>query len=239
MLLTHPPSSFLSLLSSLSSSDADGDFLGKQDWDAAILHECGGEWLVARHSDVRDAVLSAARANGATVRFNARVVSFDESRAQVTLENGEVISADVVVGADGINSAMRSSIFEDEEDIIETDQVMFRSVSQSASPWGNAECRRARSDRNCSTMIPVEKMRADPETAHISIDGTITCWYGDLHCAIGYAAVSFRSFNPHTFLSCKLNDFFFFSILGVNWRVHFGTLCTSSYRRSECIWTAK
>jgi 2-polyprenyl-6-methoxyphenol hydroxylase-like FAD-dependent oxidoreductase len=57
------------------------------------------------------------------------VTAFDESKAQVTLENGEVITADVVVGADGVNSAMRSSIFDGAEDIRETDLVMFRYAS--------------------------------------------------------------------------------------------------------------
>jgi salicylate hydroxylase len=74
---------------------------------------------------MRDVFLSATRAHGATVRFNARVTSFDESKAQVTLENGEIITADVVVGADGVNSAMRSSIFDGAEDVRETDLVMF------------------------------------------------------------------------------------------------------------------
>src|ERR1041385_7108132 len=50
-----------------------------------------------------------ARAAGASIHFNSAVVSADPQGA-VTLENGETLSADLVVAADGINSGIRDAL---------------------------------------------------------------------------------------------------------------------------------
>lgn len=49
----------------------------------------------------------AARADGVETRFNARAVAIDAAAGRVTLAHGETLSADLVVGADGLHSALR------------------------------------------------------------------------------------------------------------------------------------
>jgi salicylate hydroxylase len=48
--------------------------------------------------------------SGATFRFGSRVVKVDSTRASITLENGEEIVADLIVGADGVDGITRSAI---------------------------------------------------------------------------------------------------------------------------------
>jgi 2-polyprenyl-6-methoxyphenol hydroxylase-like FAD-dependent oxidoreductase len=82
--------------------------------------------MFARHADFRAFLLSAARANGAIIRFGCKVSAVDEECARVTLSDGGVIQADVVVGADGTKSVMRDTLFEGEETVQDTGLVMFK-----------------------------------------------------------------------------------------------------------------
>ncbi|KJA14425.1 hypothetical protein HYPSUDRAFT_208698 [Hypholoma sublateritium FD-334 SS-4] len=50
---------------------------------------------------------------GAALRFGARVVDADTAVGRVTLAGGEVFSADIVVAADGFDSALRAAVTED------------------------------------------------------------------------------------------------------------------------------
>ncbi len=52
---------------------------------------------------------------GAKVRYGTRVVSVDLEAKSVTLENGEVIEGDIIVGADGSEGATRP-VFEPDGD---------------------------------------------------------------------------------------------------------------------------
>jgi salicylate hydroxylase len=53
----------------------------------------------------------ASRCDGVDLRLGSRVVSVDHDVPSVTLASSETISADVVVGADGIHSVVRNSAF--------------------------------------------------------------------------------------------------------------------------------
>jgi salicylate hydroxylase len=106
--------------------DAQGDYLGKHAWDDDILRECGGEWMFTSYADLRALILSVARANGANILFGTKVESVDEDEAKLILENGEVFSADVVVGADGSRGVMRDMIFEGAEQTQDTGAVVFK-----------------------------------------------------------------------------------------------------------------
>jgi 2-polyprenyl-6-methoxyphenol hydroxylase-like FAD-dependent oxidoreductase len=44
------------------------------------------------------------------------VEAVDEEEARVTLVSGEVVEADIIVGADGIKGLMRKAVLEQEED---------------------------------------------------------------------------------------------------------------------------
>ena len=51
---------------------------------------------------------------GVEIKLNSFVAGVDESAPSVTLHNGDVIKADMIVGADGIKSRIREGILGDE-----------------------------------------------------------------------------------------------------------------------------
>lgn len=111
-------------------------------------------WLIHR-ADYHKCLYTRALELGVQIKLNSLVQSVDESAPSVTLANGEVISADVVVGADGIRSTVRESILGD-EDVTITDST------------------------NCAyrATVPNELMRQDAETAQLMDDVNANCWIG-------------------------------------------------------------
>ena len=84
----------------------------------------------------------------------------------ITLESGEVIQADLVIGADGIHSKVRQSI-------------SFQ--PSKATPIGDAVYRRT---------VPSERMEADPALQTLLKKCQIHYWMGPERHIIGYPIVS-------------------------------------------------
>src|SRR5690606_30315649 len=65
-----------------------------------------------KRTRLASALTDLARQRGIEVRSQSRVTSAstDDRGASVTLESGETIAGDLVIGADGINSVVRSAI---------------------------------------------------------------------------------------------------------------------------------
>jgi len=73
----------------------------------------GGEYLHVHRADLAGALAGALRDRQAgAVQLGQRVVSYSQDDAQVSahLDTGETISGDLLVGADGIHSAIRSQM---------------------------------------------------------------------------------------------------------------------------------
>jgi len=87
-----------------------GEILGHHHWDEEVLKETQGEFLFARHSDLRKLLYDAAISCGARVRMNTSVESIDPDKRTVTLQSGEVLHADVIIGADGPSGMTRRGI---------------------------------------------------------------------------------------------------------------------------------
>lgn len=66
-------------------------------------------WNIHR-ADYQQTLADAAKENGAAIVFNANCVRIDVERPAVILEDGRELTADLIVGADGIRSAVRKSI---------------------------------------------------------------------------------------------------------------------------------
>ncbi|KAI0360832.1 FAD/NAD(P)-binding domain-containing protein [Trametes cingulata] len=80
-----------------------GSVVGSHEWEEEVLEETGGDFLLTHYSDLRRILAESAAEHGAKLRGGCHVVSVkpDATRPSVTLANGEVLTADVVVGADG------------------------------------------------------------------------------------------------------------------------------------------
>ncbi|HET9731202.1 MAG TPA: FAD-dependent monooxygenase [Acidimicrobiales bacterium] len=80
-------------------------------WDRpGALEHLGGVPLMMHRAELQSVLLDACA--GAPIRLGARAVSVGQEpdRCRVVLDSGEVIDADLVVGADGVRSAVRKSV---------------------------------------------------------------------------------------------------------------------------------
>ncbi|OOQ86812.1 FAD binding domain protein [Penicillium brasilianum] len=74
-------------------------------------------WLLVHRAHFHEGLKTAAQASGkgepAVLHTASKVVDVDPHNATVTLENGDVIKGDVLIGADGVHSLTRTKLTED------------------------------------------------------------------------------------------------------------------------------
>ncbi|KAK5229848.1 hypothetical protein LTR96_003460 [Exophiala xenobiotica] len=111
-------------------------------------------WLIHR-ADFQRILFDAAVEAGVEVRLGCHVELVDEQSPSVHLKGGEVVKADLIIGADGIKSKVRRAVIPDEE---------IEAVSSA----------------NCAyrATIPADVMLADPELAALLRDKNANCWIG-------------------------------------------------------------
>lgn len=67
-----------------------------------------------QYSDLHKLLYNTATSFGAKVRFGAEVVSVNPDAPSVTLQSGEVLTADVLVGADGTEGICRQYMHDEQ-----------------------------------------------------------------------------------------------------------------------------
>ncbi|KAJ3989212.1 hypothetical protein F5890DRAFT_1487400 [Lentinula detonsa] len=89
-----------------------GSYLGSIRWDREVLKETDGEFGLTTYSALRSLLHREAVSQGVCVQFGAKVVALEtrSSSPSVTLEDGEILRADLLVGADGVNGLTREYI---------------------------------------------------------------------------------------------------------------------------------
>lgn len=141
-----------------------GFLLGTHVWDQEVLKEAGGEFVFCHHADLRSMLREAAERAGAQIRDRAQVVSIDPTNRTVTLASTEVISGDVIIGADGPSGISRELL----------------AGGQSL----NGPARHA----FYNTVVPGDKIRNDPELRYFveQEHHTQFVWFGDGHSVLLY-----------------------------------------------------
>lgn len=83
-----------------------------------------------QHEDAHRLVHRIATAAGAKLRYGANVVKVTpgDPRPSVMLSTGEVLTADIVIGADGPRSFVRRTTFDYEDDAKPTGTTVFGGV---------------------------------------------------------------------------------------------------------------
>ncbi|TFY52967.1 hypothetical protein EVJ58_g9715 [Rhodofomes roseus] len=94
-----------------------GQLLGIQLWDDELLRETRGEFLLMTHGNLCEILHDAAVSQGAEIRYNAKVVDIEPEDGAVKLASGEILQADIIIGADGERGLCRRLVLGREERI--------------------------------------------------------------------------------------------------------------------------
>jgi salicylate hydroxylase len=91
----------------------------------------GADRTIYHRQDLHSALRQAAESSdlpgqAVQVRTAAAVVSCNPETGSVTLENGETVTADLVVGADGIHSVIRTAVLGAQHDAVPTGTSAYR-----------------------------------------------------------------------------------------------------------------
>ncbi|RDB26397.1 6-hydroxynicotinate 3-monooxygenase [Hypsizygus marmoreus] len=141
-----------------------GELLGKHHWDDEVMKETKGEFVFTHHSDLRKLLYDTATSYGAEVRLNTKVTCVDPDHGTVTLQTGEVLRADVIVGADGPDGLGRRTVLGREEEV----------------EWGRLNM--------YSTTVPRKLIMEDPDLAYVYTQEYTTMfnWFGNDHSVLGF-----------------------------------------------------
>jgi salicylate hydroxylase len=141
-------------LSTHSLTEQNGEVLSIAPLDPEMTEVYGTPYWLIHRPDYHRLLHEAAVENGCEIRVRSRVISVDESVPSITLKNGETLEADLIVGADGIKSIVRS-----------------HSVDQTIAPRAYGECA-------YRATVPAELLLEEPDLAHFIKEPVASCWIG-------------------------------------------------------------
>ncbi|KAI6007630.1 FAD/NAD(P)-binding domain-containing protein [Pisolithus orientalis] len=106
-----------------------------------------------------------------TIRTNCRVVAMDPSVPSLTLKSGEVVRADLVVGADGLWSVTRQYVI------------------------GRPDERTPSGDATYRAVLPTELLLADPELRVLAETPEMVVWFGPQRRIVAYNIRGMKEYN--------------------------------------------
>ncbi|TFK52021.1 FAD/NAD(P)-binding domain-containing protein [Heliocybe sulcata] len=125
-------------------------------YSEGIIQDLGAATLMMKHKDLHSILYALAVEIGVDIRFSAEVSSIDPWAPSVTLSSSEVVTADVVVGADGIKSVVRPYVSGGQNEA-DTDDI----------------------------PVPLDAMTGDGELRLLLETPTATIWRGKGHTIYG------------------------------------------------------
>ncbi|KAF2453195.1 hypothetical protein BDY21DRAFT_388240 [Lineolata rhizophorae] len=129
-------------------------------------------YYVIHRSDFHKAMAQQARDLGVVIECGKRVTDYDLEAPSLTMEDGNVYKADLIVAADGVRSLAREKILGD-------DNILPR-------PTGFAAYR---------ATIDTHRMRDDPEVAWILKEPALNLWIGPDRHVMTYGVANGERFN--------------------------------------------
>ncbi|KAJ6551338.1 hypothetical protein B0H19DRAFT_1157254 [Mycena capillaripes] len=89
---------------------SEGELLALGQIHEDFLRDLTADFVFIQHGDLHSMLLGLATREGVEFRYNAPVANVDCDSVSVTLEGGERLYADLVVGADGPSSLVRNAV---------------------------------------------------------------------------------------------------------------------------------
>ncbi|CAE6387097.1 unnamed protein product [Rhizoctonia solani] len=128
--------------------------VGGSVWGSKMEHDHDSPYYHVHRADLHRMLYELAEQAGVTIRLASTVKSIDPSTPSLTLSNGETIHCDLIVGADGVKSAIREVVV------------------------GGPDRPRPTGDAAYRAIIPAEQMRGDPELEALLENPEMTAWMG-------------------------------------------------------------
>jgi len=150
----------------------DGTLIGYTKLIPDFRRDFGAPYYVIHRAHFHTAMHKLALSLGVEVVVNSKVEDYDAETPSLTLENGEKITGDLLVAADGIKSLAREKL------LGVTDEALMRT--------GFAAYR---------ATVDAEKMRADPDVAWLLEKPCLNLWIGHMRHVMTYTMAAGRSFN--------------------------------------------
>ncbi|KAK5047454.1 hypothetical protein LTR84_006550 [Exophiala bonariae] len=151
--------------------NAYGTLLSRDDNEANSIR-WQDSWLQAHrghlHAQLKDKATSHQHEGPVVVLHTAsRVIGLDAKYARITLENGDEVQGDAIIGADGVRSVTRRAVTGPAFDSFPIGKSAFR------------------------FMVPREAILADPETSSLGKDlGSMDMYFTEQHRVIIYPCVN-------------------------------------------------
>ncbi|PCH37724.1 FAD/NAD(P)-binding domain-containing protein [Wolfiporia cocos MD-104 SS10] len=163
-----------------------GEILGIQKWDDELLRETRGEFMLMTHHDLYQVIYDAAVALGVKIRFNVEVADIDPDERAVQLANGEILTADVLIGADGEKGMCRRLMFDGRERVQPTGYTIY--------------------DVTFSALRAMEKMDDETKKLVKFEDNTVFAAFGNRMGASGYPIGNREKLAFHFFMPEESTD---------------------------------
>jgi salicylate hydroxylase len=148
---------------------ATGERVGYTRWGQKVIDEFGVPYLHVHRADFHS-MLHGLIQGRTEIRLNSTVVAVDPSKPSVTLASGEVVEADLIVGADGVKSRLREVV---------------TGMPTPATATGDAAYR---------AIIPAKVLLDDPELRPFIETPEMTGWMAPGRHLMAYPIVRVRSF---------------------------------------------
>ncbi|KAB8071827.1 hypothetical protein BDV29DRAFT_178503 [Aspergillus leporis] len=151
----------------------DGRTITSMPCGETVAREYGAPWIIIHRADYQQILFDEARSMGAEIRFGTTLEDVDFEGTRVVLEGGERVAGDFIIGADGLWSKVRDTIFSRPSPPIETGDMAYRAV------------------------FPREKLEAldDPEIDSLLKKAAVTAWLGPEKHAVFYPVRGGEEYN--------------------------------------------